>query len=150
MAKKTEETKVTGTVVNEDNVLDSIKNGNKMPEGLAKEVMDNIAKEERDKKSSELKQTILKASYWNKKELLQLRSRRREGNITKEALSRSKEALDKLCGGEITPTEYNKLLDESNQAKRKAVADSNNVFKEELAELKNSLAGNYVWDWDRY
>ena len=150
MAKKTEETKVTGTVVNEDNVLDSIKNGNKMPEGLAKEVMDNIAKEERDKKSSELKQTILKASYWNKKELLQLRSRRREEKITKEALSRSKEALDKLCGGEITPTEYNKFLDESNQAKRKAVADSNNVFKEELAELKNSLAGNYVWDWDRY
>ncbi len=150
MAKKTEETKVTGAVVNEDNVLDSIKNGNKMPEGLAKEVMDNIAKEERDKKSSELKQTILKASYWNKKELLQLRSRRREEKITKEALSRSKEALDKLCGGEITPTEYNKLLDESNQAKRKAVADSNNVFKEELAELKNSLAGNYVWDWDRY
>ncbi len=150
MAKKTEETKVTGTVVNEDNVLDSIKNGNKMPEGLAKEVMDNIAKEERDKKSSELKQTILKASYWNKKELLQLRSRRREEKITKEALSRSKEALDKLCGGEITPTEYNKLLDESNQTKRKAVADSNNVFKEELAELKNSLAGNYVWDWDRY
>lgn len=150
MAKKTEETKVTGIVINEDNVLDSIKNGNKMPEGLAKEVMDNIAKEERDKKSSELKQTILKASYWNKKELLQLRSRRREEKITKEALSRSKEALDKLCGGEITPTEYNKLLDESNQAKRKAVADSNNVFKEELAELKNSLAGNYVWDWDRY
>lgn len=150
MAKKTEETKVTGIVVNEDNVLDSIKNGNKMPEGLAKEVMDNIAKEERDKKSSELKQTILKASYWNKKELLQLRSRRREEKITKEALSRSKEALDKLCGGEITPTEYNKLLDESNQAKRKAVADSNNIFKEELAELKNSLAGNYVWDWDRY
>ena len=150
MAKKTEETKVTGTVVNEDNVLDSIKNGNKMPEGLAKEVMDNIAKEERDKKSSELKQTILKASYWNKKELLQLRSRRREEKITKEALSRSKEALDKLCGGEITPTEYNKLLDESNQTKRKAVADSNNVLKEELAELKNSLAGNYVWDWDCY
>lgn len=150
MAKKTEETKVTSIVVNEDNVLDSIKNGNKMPEGLAKEVMDNIAKEERDKKSSELKQTILKASYWNKKELLQLRSRRREEKITKEALSRSKEALDKLCGGEITPTEYNKLLDESNQTKRKAVADSNNVFKEELAELKNSLAGNYVWDWDRY
>ena len=149
MAKKTEETKVTGTVVNEDNILDSIKNGNKMPEGLAKEVMDNIAKEERDKKSSELKQTILKASYWNKKELLQLRSRRREENITKEALSRSKEALDKLCGGEITPTEYNKLLDESNTTKRKAVVDSNNVFKEELAELKNSLAGNYVWDWDR-
>lgn len=150
MAKKTEETKVTSIVINEDNVLDSIKNGNKMPEGLAKEVMDNIAKEERDKKSSELKQTILKASYWNKKELLQLRSRRREEKITKEALSRSKEALDKLCGGEITPTEYNKLLDESNQTKRKAVADSNNVFKEELAELKNSLAGNYVWDWDRY
>ena len=150
MAKKTEETKVTGTVVNEDNVLDSIKNGNKMPEGLAKEVMDNIAKEERDKKSSELKQTILKASYWNKKELLQLRSRRREEKITKEALSRSKEALDKLCGGEITPTEYNKLLDESNATKRKAVADSNSVLKEELTELKNSLAGNYVWDWDRY
>lgn len=146
MAKK-EETKVT-EVINEVNVLDSIKNGNKMPEGLAKEVMQKIADEEKEKKSSELKSAILKAGYWNKKELLQLRSRRREEKITKDALTRSKEVLDKLCGGEITPTEYEKLLKESNNDKSKAVQESNKTYREELRELQNSLNGSYVYDWD--
>lgn len=146
MAKK-EETKVT-EVINEVNVLDSIKNGNKMPEGLAKEVMQKIADEEKEKKSSELKSAILKAGYWNKKELLQLRSRRREEKITKDALTRSKEVLDKLCGGEITPTEYEKLLKESNIDKNKAVQESNKTYREELRELQNSLNGSYVYDWD--
>jgi hypothetical protein len=140
--------KTDKNVINEENVLDSIKNGNKMPDGLSKEVMDEIAKEEKEKKASTLKRAILKASYWNKKELLQLRSRRREEKITKEALTRSKEALDKLCGGEITPVEYETLLKESNKKKADAVSDSNNTYRSELRELQASLEGNYVWDWD--
>ena len=149
MAKKEETKAVVNTVINEENVLNSIKNGNKMPEGLAKEVMDNIAKEEKDKKASVLKRTILKASYWNKKELLQLRARRREEHITKDALGTSKTALDKLCGGEITPIEYEEMLKKSNDDKRKAINDSNETYRKELRELQNSLAGDYVWDWDR-
>lgn len=143
------ETKATKSTINEENVLDSIKNGNKMPDGLSKEVLDEIAKEEKEKKASVLKRCILKAGYWNKKELLQLRSRRREEKITKEALTRSKEALDKLCGGEITPVEYDNLLSESNKQKSKAIAESNETYSNELRELKNSLEGDYVWDWDR-
>lgn len=149
MAKK-EETKATvkNTVMDENNVLDSLKNGNKMPEGLADEVMKKIEEEEKEKKSSELKTAILKAKYWNMKELLQLRSRRREEKITKDALTKSKEALDKLCGGEITPTEYDKLLKETSTEKNKAIRDSNNTYREELRELQNSLSGSYVYDWD--
>lgn len=135
-------------VINEENVLDSIKSGNKMPDGLSKEVMDEIAKEEKEKKASVLKSAILKASYWNKKELLQLRSRRREEKVTKEALTRSKEALDKLCGGEITPIEYETLLKESKKKKVEAINDSNATYRSELRELQASLEGNYVWDWD--
>ena len=137
--KENKKTEVKNTVVDETNVLDTIKNGNKMPEGLADEVKKEIAKEK-----------IMKAGYWNKKELLQLRQRRREEKATKEALTRSKEQLDKLASGEITPTEYEDLLKKSQQEKTKAIQDSNEEYRKELRELQNSLEGDYVWDWDRY
>ena len=47
MAKDTKNTEVKNTVVDENNVLDSIKNGNKMPEGIAEEVQKEIAEEEK-------------------------------------------------------------------------------------------------------
>lgn len=148
--KENKKTEVKNTVVDETNVLDTIKNGNKMPEGLADEVKKEIAEEEKKKKKSILKEKIMKAGYWNKKELLQLRQRRREEKATKEALTRSKEQLDKLASGEITPTEYEDLLKKSQQEKTKAIQDSNEEYRKELRELQNSLEGDYVWDWDRY
>lgn len=151
MAKtENKKTEVKNTVVDETNVLDTIKNGNKMPDGLADEVKKEIAEEEKNKKKSILKEKIMKAGYWNKKELLQLRQRRREEKATKEALTRSKEQLDKLASGEITPTEYEDLLKKSQQEKTKAIQDSNEEYRKELRELQNSLEGDYVWDWDRY
>lgn len=151
MAKtENKKTEVKNTVVDETNVLDTIKNGNKMPEGLADEVKKEIAEEEKNKKKSILKEKIMKAGYWNKKELLQLRQRRREEKATKEALTRSKEQLDKLTSGEITPVEYEELLKKSQQEKTKAIQDSNEEYRKELRELQNSLEGDYVWDWDRY
>ena len=41
--KENKKTEVKNTVVDETNVLDTIKNGNKMPEGLADEVKKEIA-----------------------------------------------------------------------------------------------------------
>lgn len=150
MAKETKKAEVKNTVVDENNVLDTIKNGNKMPDGLADEVKNEIAEEEKKKKKSILKEKILKAGYWNKKELLQLRQRRREEKATKEALSRSKEQLDNLAAGKITPIEYEEELKKSQQEKDKAIRESNEVYRKELRELQSSLEGDYVWDWDRY
>ena len=150
MAKETKKVEVKNTVVDENNVLDTIKNGNKMPDGLADEVKNEIAEEEKRKKKSILKEKILKAGYWNKKELLQLRQRRREEKATKEALSRSKEQLDNLAAGKITPTEYEEELKKSQQEKEKAIREGNEAYRKELRELQSSLEGDYVWDWDRY
>lgn len=148
--KETKTTKSAATVINEDNVLDNLKNANKMPEGLADEVQKEIEEEEKKKKKSILKTAILKAGYWNMKEYLQLRQRRREEKITKEALARSKDSLDKLKAGEITPNEYEELLKTSQKTKSDAVTESNREFRKELSELQNSLSGDYVWDWDRF
>ena len=150
MAKDTKKTETKNTVMNEENVMDAIKNGNKMPEGIADEVQKEIEEEEKKKKKSILKEKILKAGYWNKKELLQLRQRRREEKATKDALTRSKEFLDKLKGGELTPTEYEEELKKSQSEKQKAISESNDQYRKELRELQNSLEGDYVWDWDRY
>ena len=150
MAKETKKVEVAKTVVDENNVLDTIKNGNKKPDGLAEEVKTEIAEEEKKKKKSILKEKILKAGYWNKKELLQLRQRRREEKATKEALTRSKEQLDNLASGKITPVEYEEELKKSQQEKEKAIRESNEAYRKELRELQNSLEGDYVWGWDRY
>ena len=65
-------------------------------------------------------------------------------------MTRSKQYLDDLAGGKITPTEYEDLLKKSQEDKRKAINESNEVYRNELRELQNSLEGDYVWDWDRY
>lgn len=150
MAEKTKKAEVKNTVMNEENVIDAIRNGNKMPEGIADEVQKEIAEEEKNKKKSVLKNAILKAGYWNKKELLQLRQRRREEKATKEALTRSLQNLDDLKGGKITPNEYEDLLKESQKTKQKAISESNDTYRKELRELQSSLEGDYVWDWDRF
>ena len=46
----------------EDSVMDEIKGKNIMPTNLAKEVQDDIAKEEKDKKKSQLKRAIQHAT----------------------------------------------------------------------------------------
>ena len=150
MAKETKKAEVKNTVVDENNVLDTIKNGNKMPDGLADEVKNEIAEEEKKKKKSILKEKILKAGYWNKKEVLQQRQRSREEKANKEALTSSKEQLDNLDAGKITPIEYEEELKKSQQEKEKAIRESNEEYRKELRELQNSFEGDYVWDWDRY
>lgn len=148
MAKKEETKEVKNVEMTEENVIDQIKAGNKMPSTIAEKVAEQIKKEEEDKKCSELKRCMLKAEYWRKKSLLQLRARRREAKITKDYLKTCEEELNKLAGGEITVLEYDKNLDKAQTDRRKATSESDGQLREECRELKNSLAGDYVWDWD--
>lgn len=132
----------------EENILDVIKTGNKMTESVLTEAQAEIEKEKDDKKKRTLKNAILKADYTNKRELLELRKRRGEENATKESLAKSKELLDQLKTGKITPNEYEDALMEESKNKKKAFDKVEEEYSKACQELRDGFSGYYAYDWE--
>ena len=151
MAKETKEKKVTETVViNEENVKDQLKAGNLLKDKNVQTALENIKKTEDERQVREATNMIMCAKYLNTKELLQLRARRREEKATKEALSKSKELLDKALTGQITPQEYKTEKNKLAEEKRKAIQESEKELNSDMSELRNSYTGEYRYmaEWD--
>lgn len=131
-----------------ENIAEQIKNENKFGENVLKEAEEQIQKEKDEKKVRELKSRICKADYVNKRELLELRKRRAEEKATKESLASTKESLDKLKGGKITPTEYDEELREIDKKKREAFNSIDKEHNKLVAELRDGYTGYYSYDWE--
>lgn len=131
--------------------------------------MEEIEKEEDQKKKGEAKEALMVATYNNVRTLLELRQRRREDKITKKKLERTKDLLERLIGvrceikdggklvptktavpaeGRITPTQYKDMRRELNEEIRKDMREASTQFDKEYAELKNSYAGQWRYYWD--
>lgn len=161
MAKN--DSKKVVNMVTEDNVMDQIKKGNLMPTTLHEKVQKEMAEEKEEQQKIKLKRAIGKATYEQKRTLLQLRARRREDNITKEKLTRASELLDKLtgicskpgdnCGKQldekelITPVQYKDELQKLEEEISKKINDSNKQLNDELRELNDSEVGYYRYSW---
>lgn len=148
MAKETKKAAGNEVAVTEENVLDQIKNGNLMKEANVKAAIDEIEKQKDEKQKNEAINMICTAKYNNSKALLELRARRREEKNTKEYLTKTKELLDSVLAGKITPTEYNKKRDELREEFRKKNRESDNQLAEEMQELRNSFEGRWQYWWD--
>lgn len=157
MAKEVKNTKATEVknAAVENNSTDvvesietSIKNENKMDEKVLNMAQEQIQKEKDERKAAILKNAICKADYINKRELIELRKRRKEEAITKKTLTESKELLDKLMNGELTPTEYEKKLQESDNAKRKAFNELEDDNRTLIQELRGNYPSYYCYDWE--
>lgn len=146
MAKEVKKTQ--SVEISAENVVEELKKGNALKKENVDAALAKIEEEKDEKQKYEAKRMIMCAQYKNTKELILLRARRREEKITKEALNRSKENLDKVLAGEITPTEYHKLKKESENKKHEEMMKSDNQTTQDLRELRNSYAGQYEWDWD--
>jgi hypothetical protein len=150
MGKDKEKKTTNEVVINEENVKDMIKNGNLLKDANVQTALENIKKKEDEHQVQEATNMIMCAKYVNTKELLQLRARRREEKITKEALTKSKELLDEVLSGKLTPTEYKKKKSEIAKEKSDAMRASDNELKDDINELRNSYTGNYRYmaEWD--
>lgn len=150
MAEKTKKEKTSTVELNEENVKDQVKAGNLLKDTNVQTALENIKKKEDERQVREATNMIMCAKYVNTKELLQLRARRREEKATKEALTKSKELLDKALAGEITPTEYKTEKDKLSEEKRKAIQESNKELDSDMRELRNSYTGEYRYmaEWD--
>lgn len=148
MAKETKKAASNEVAVTEENVLDQIKNGNLMKETNVKAAIDEIEKQKDEKQKNEAINMICTAKYNNSKALLELRARRREEKNTKEYLTKTKELLDSVLAGKITPTEQKKQRDDLREEFRKKNRESDNQLTEEMQELRNSFEGRWQYWWD--
>lgn len=142
----------------EDSVMDEIKSKNIMPTDLAKEVQDDIAKEEKDKKKSQLKRAIQHATYKNFAARLSLRKRRNEAKITKDSLEKTAVLLSRLTGvtrdGKavdskdlITFEQYKDFYHKMKADTKKAMDEVDKTFRDEVNELDNTDCASYGNDY---
>lgn len=131
-----------------DNIEEQIKSGNKMEEDIVKAAEAEIKKEKDEKKKQQMKLAILEATYINSRELLELRKRRKEANATKEALAATKEALDELKSGKITPREYENKIAEVAKKKGEDFRNIDKNHQEMVNELKGNFPNYYSLEWE--
>lgn len=148
MAKETKKPASEIVVVTEDNVMEQIKNGNLLKEANVKAAIEEIEKQKDDKQKKEAIDMICTAKYSNSKALLELRARRREEKNNKEFLTATKNVLDEVLGGKITPTDYKKKREDLREEFRKKNRESDNQLCEEMQELRESFEGRWQYWWD--
>lgn len=148
MAKETKKPASTAAAVTEDNVMEQIKNGNILAEANVKAAIEEIQKQKDEKQKKEAMDMICRAKYLNNKALLELRARRREEKNNKEYLAETKNILDEVLGGKITPIEYKKKCDDLREEFRKKNRESDKQLSEEMQELRESFEGRWQYWWD--
>lgn len=148
MAKETKKPASEIVVVTEDNVMEQIKNGNLLKEANVKAAIEEIEKQKDNKQKNEAIDMICTAKYSNSKALLELRARRREEKNNKEFLTATKNVLDEVLGGKITPTDYKKKREDLREEFRKKNRESDNQLREEMQELRESFEGRWQYWWD--
>lgn len=148
MAKETKKPASAAVAVTEDNVMEQIKNGNILAEANVKAAIEEIQKQKDEKQKKEAMDMICRAKYLNNKALLELRARRREEKNNKEYLTETKNILDEVLGGKITPIEYKKKCDNLREEFRKKNRESDNQLSEEMQELRESFEGRWQYWWD--
>ena len=143
---------VANTEITSENIEEQIKSENKMEDTIVAAAEAELQKEKDDKKKSELKQAIVMVDYINKRELLGLRKRRDEEKATKAALTATKEVLDDIKAGKITPREADKKLAEIAENKRKEFNAIDGKNRDLLRELQNNYPSYYSteWEYDRW
>ena len=148
MAKNEKNAAKAATETTVENIEQQIKDGNKMEDAIVAAAEADLQKEKDEKKKAEMKDALVMAEYINKRELLQLRKRRAEEKVTKETLSATKENLDKLRSGAITPKQYDAALFEVSKKRREEFNKIDEEHRNLIQELKDNFPNHYSPDWE--
>lgn len=133
---------------NDENVMTNIRERNLLKEDNIAKALEEIENDNDEKQQREAKAAILCATYQNNKSLIKLRSRRREEKATKNLLVESKELLDGLIAKKFTVKEYNEKRAELKRKFQEENAKNDNIYSNELDELRANFGNNFRWDWD--
>lgn len=130
-----------------ESVEEQIKNANKFSKeilSLADEMKD---KEEKEKKARELNQIRDKATFINLLTLLKSRFADKQDKAISKLLKKSKELLESVVNGLMTPNEYETALEEQIQACNKEIQDRRTEYNKNVGELRNQFPNGDWWAW---
>lgn len=133
---------------NDENVMTNIRERNLLKEDNIAKALEEIENDNDKKQQKEAKDAILCATYQNNKSLIKLRSRRREEKATKNLLVESKELLDDLIAKKFTVKEYYEKRMELKRKFHEENTKNDNIYSNELDELRANFGNNFRWDWD--
>ena len=131
-----------------ENIKEQIESENKMEDAIVAEAEKELQKEKDDKKKGEMKKALVMAEYINKREVLQLRKRRAEEKITKETLTATKDNLDKLRKGELTPSSFTAALYDLSKQRRDEFNKVDEEYRKLVGELNNNFPSYYSPEWE--
>lgn len=134
---------------------------------LVEAAMAEYTKDKDEKKKREIKDAIGLATYHNAKTRAELRARRREDDITKKKLEKTKSLLERLIGVEteikdgclvptknkckepaLTPVEYKDEKSKLEEEIRKDIQESNKILDKDIREIRSSYEGRYQYWWE--
>lgn len=138
----------TPVEVTSENVLDQLRAKNCVNQAAVDAAMKEIEKENDEKLKHEAKYAIKESQYTNMKELLELRKRRNEEKATKKCLEASRETLDKMLTGELTPNEYREEKKRFLREKQEEFRTIEQDHSKALRELKDAYPGYWSYEWD--
>ena len=152
MAKTEKNAAKTATETTVENIEQQIKGENKMEDAIVAEAEKELQKEKDDKKKQEMKNALVMAEYINKREVLQLRKRRAEEKITKETLTATKDNLEKLRNGELTPNSFTNALFDLSKQRRDEFNKVDEEYRKLVSELNNNFPSYYSpnWEYERW
>lgn len=136
------------TEVTVENIEEQIYSDNKMEDSIVAQAEADLQKEKDDNKKNEMKEALVMAEFINKREVLQLKKRREEEKVTKETLNATKENLDKLKAGELTPRQYDAAMLEVSKKRRDEFNNIDEKYRNLIVELKNNFPSYYSVDWE--
>lgn len=138
----------TKAEVTVENIEEQIHSDNKMEDSIVAQAEADLQKEKDEKKKQELKEALVMAEYINKRDVLKIKKPRDEEKVIKEALNASKENLDKLRSGEITPRQYDAAMLEVSKKRRDEFNKIDEKYRKLVIELKNNFPSYYSPDWE--
>lgn len=148
--KKNEEQPKKGLLesVNEENILDQIKNANKFSEEIVKLADQQKDEKEKERMARELNEIRDKATYVNLKSVLRSQLTNRHKRATDAARKATWDILQKVVSGEMTAVEYDKAIEDAIVESNKKIDEARKSYDEGCRELKSKFPGSWCWDWD--
>ena len=150
--------------------MEAVKVENLMTDKAVENALAEIEKEKDEEKAKQAKRAICIATFINRKAVYQLQARRREDDITKDRLEKTKRLYERLLGVEtdivdgrlvpnkksvsaedrLTPIDFEKELQKLNEETRKKMSESSETYDNLMKELRNSYEGQYRYWINEY
>lgn len=134
--------------VDSSNLDEVLKNANTVDDEILKMAEEKISKEEKEEKADQLARMSKKAAYTNLKAHIEFKYTEECEDAYKDCMKKSKDLMEKLKKGELTPVAYGDELEKLIDDAIKAVDTAGKERRRRNKELTDKYTTYYSYNWD--